>query len=173
MQNSKRLPREEISKKCQQLKAQNHQIVLCHGCFDLLHIGHLRHFKAAKSFGDILIVSLTADKFISKGTFQPIFSQELRMEFVASLECVDYVAFSNNPSAVEEIRLIKPHFFAKGSDYKIRNEHTNPNIYLEEQAVAEMGGKLVYTDDLTFSSTNLLEIITERLKKGIPIGCNI
>ena len=147
----------EIAEICSHLKKKN-KIVLCHGCFDVLHIGHVRHFKVAKQYGDILIVSITADNYIKKGPFQPVFSQKLRMEFVASLEIVNYVTLSESPSAVEIIQAIQPDIFAKGSDYKVRTQNTNPNIYFEEQVLKEHGGKLVYTDEINFSSTDLVKL---------------
>ena len=72
-------------------KNKGKKIVLCHGVFDLLHIGHIKHFKGAKNFGDILVVSLTPDIYVRKGPGKPAFSEKLRLEAVASLDVVNYV----------------------------------------------------------------------------------
>ena len=74
--------------------------VLCHGVFDLLHIGHIKYFEEAKSMGDILVVTLTPDKFVNKGSGRPVFNQTLRAEALASLECVDYVAINEWSTAM-------------------------------------------------------------------------
>ena len=72
--------KEEIEKKIVFLRKKQKKIVLCHGVFDLLHIGHIKHFKEAKTLGDIVIVSITSDKFVNKGPNRPIFNQNLRAE---------------------------------------------------------------------------------------------
>src|SRR5665213_2536653 len=80
------------------------KIVHCHGVFDLLHIGHLRHLKAARKFGDLLVVTITPDRFVNKGPGRPAFTETLRAEALAMLECVDIVAINNWPKAVEIIK---------------------------------------------------------------------
>jgi len=134
------------------------------GVFDFLHFGHLRHFKAAKQRGDVLVVTVTPDQFVSKGLGRPVFPQEYRVEFVAALAPVDYVALNRWPSAVETIRLLRPAVFVKGSDYKIRDDNVNPNIFSEERAIQEVGGKLVYTDEIMYSSTELLQQYCRQLE---------
>src|SRR5436190_19918045 len=106
---------EALAKELDNLRAQGKRIVQCHGVFDLLHIGHVRHFEQARKLGDVLVVTLTPDQFVNKGIGRPAFPETLRAEFLASLGCVDYVAVNNWPSAVETIRMLKPAIFAKGS----------------------------------------------------------
>src|ERR1700722_1754260 len=72
-------------------------VVQCHGVFDLLHIGHIRHFQEAKKSGEILVVTLTPDRFVNKGPHRPVFTETLRAEAIASLEAVDYVAINKWP----------------------------------------------------------------------------
>jgi len=79
------------------------------------------------------------------------------MELIAELETVDYVALNQWDSAIETIKLIRPTYFVKGADYKIRTASTNHNIMLEEKVINDVGGELVYTDEVRFSSTHLLE----------------
>ena len=131
-------------------------IVQCHGVFDLVHIGHIRHFEEAKSLGDILIVSVTPDSYVNKGTNRPVFSEELRAEAIAALDCVDYVTINQWPTAVEAISLLKPHIYAKGSDYKNSKEDITGGIKKESDKVSEIGSKIIYTDDIVFSSSNLI-----------------
>jgi rfaE bifunctional protein nucleotidyltransferase chain/domain len=90
------------------------RIVLCHGCFDLLHVGHVRYLEAARSLGDVLVVTVTPDEFVNKGPDRPAFTQDLRAEHLASLACVDFAAVNRWPTAVPTIELLKPDVYAKG-----------------------------------------------------------
>ena len=102
----------DLVEEVRKLKGRNLKVVQCHGVFDLLHIGHIRHFEQAKKLGDILIVTVTPDRFVNKGVGRPAFSEALRAEVIASLDCVDYVAVNQWPSAVESIKLVQPDVFA-------------------------------------------------------------
>ena len=127
-------------------------ISLTHGVFDFLHVGHKRYFEKAKSYADLLIVSITTDKFVNKGPSRPIFNQHLRAEMIASLEAVDYVILSDDETAVNIISQIKPKFYVKGKDYKNLKEDLTKNIFKEKRAVEKNGGKIVFTDEIQFSS---------------------
>jgi rfaE bifunctional protein kinase chain/domain/rfaE bifunctional protein nucleotidyltransferase chain/domain len=131
-------------------------VVQCHGVFDLLHIGHIRHFQAAKQHGDLLVVTITPDRFVNKGPHRPVFAEALRAEAIASLDGVDYVAINKWPTAVEAIELIRPNVYAKGADYSDASTDHTGGITLERRAVESVGGKLVFTDEITFSSSTLL-----------------
>jgi cytidyltransferase-like protein len=128
----------------------------CHGVFDLLHVGHLRHFKEAKHQSDILVVTLTADEFVNKGPHRPAFNQDLRAESIAALECVDFVAVNPSPSAETAIQKIRPSLFFKGSDYKTRETPPDSKLSTELALVEKLGGKVVFTDDIQFSSSSLI-----------------
>src|SRR5262245_58630364 len=99
-------------------RAAGRRIVHCHGVFDLLHIGHIRHFEQARKLGDVLVVTLTPDRFVNKGINRPAFTESLRAEFLSSLRSVDYVAINRWPTAVETIRMLRPAVFAKGSEFR-------------------------------------------------------
>ncbi len=144
------------------LKKQGKKIAQCHGCFDLLHIGHVKHFESAKKIADVLIVTVTPDRFVNKGPGRPVFPENLRLESIAALQVVDYVALNEWPTAVETIKLLKPDFYVKGPDYKRPEEDITRNIGLEEDAVKAVGGKLYITEDETFSSS---KIISARMSK--------
>jgi len=98
------------------LKREGQTLVHCHGVFDLLHPGHLRHLQAAKREGDILVVTITPDQYVNRGPNRPVFSEQLRAEQVATLECVDYVAINKWPTAVETIKLLKPDVYGWRQD---------------------------------------------------------
>jgi rfaE bifunctional protein kinase chain/domain/rfaE bifunctional protein nucleotidyltransferase chain/domain len=143
---SKLLDEERVSKK----------IVHCHGVFDLLHVGHIRHFEEAKRMGDVLVVTLTPDQYVNKGPGRPAFKQDLRLETIAALECVDYVALNKWPKAIDTIKLLKPNIYAKGPDYKAKDKDVTGGIYQEEEAVKSVGGEIAFTEDITFSSSSLI-----------------
>ena len=96
-------------------KLNGQKTVLCHGVFDLLHLGHIKHFEEAKKKCDILIVSLTCDKFVFKGPDRPKFNQNERMEALAALQIVDFVILSDYESAEQNIAQIKPKYYFKQS----------------------------------------------------------
>jgi len=147
---------EELAGIAASLRAEKKKVVHCHGVFDLLHIGHIRHFEQARRLGDILIVTVTPDRYVNKGPHRPVFREELRVEAVAALECVDYVALNKWPMAVETIQLLKPDFYVKGSEYREAEKDITRGIALEEAAIRSVGGQLAFTNDITFSSSNLI-----------------
>ena len=147
---------ESLSRKILILKSEGKKIVLCHGTFDLLHIGHHRYLKKARSFGDILVVTLTADSYVKKGPGRPVFQQDLRAEVLANLEIVDYVSCVESVTAVPAIEAVKPDFYVKGIEYKNTSEDVTGNINIESKTVEKYGGDIVFTDDITFSSSSLL-----------------
>jgi len=149
-------PLEQLAKIIASLRAKNRKTVHCHGVFDLLHIGHIRHFEQAKRLGDTLVVTVTPDRYINKGPHHPAFTEDLRAEAIAALDCVDYVAINNWPNAVETIKLLKPDIYAKGSDYKDARKDYSGKIIDEEAAVKSVGGNIAFTEDIMFSSSSLI-----------------
>lgn len=147
---------EELAVVLKRARKDGKKIVHCHGVFDLLHPGHVKHFQAAKSKGDILIVTLTKDEYVNKGPGRPVFNHHLRAETIAAIGCVDFVAINNGPTAVEAIKKLKPSYYAKGSDYAQKQEDVTGMIYKEEEAVRAVGGMLHFTDEISFSSSSLI-----------------
>ena len=147
------------------LRGEGKKIVHCHGVFDLVHIGHLRHFEEAKRYGDVLVVTLTPDHWVNKGPHRPAFPAELRAEMVGALGCVDFVAINQWPTAVETIKLLKPNYFAKGSEYREASKDVTGFISAEEEAVRAIGAHLVFTEDIVFSSSTLINRHLPRLTK--------
>lgn len=154
-QNPKIITIEDLADLLSHIKKEK-KIVLCHGVFDLLHIGHIKYFENAKTAGDILIVTVTPDRYVNKGPNRPAFPEQLRCEAIAALAVVDYVALNEWPTAVETIQLLKPDIYAKGSEYKKSENDVTGMIVAEERALQESGGSMLFTDEIVFSSSALL-----------------
>ena len=134
--------------------------VLAHGCFDLLHVGHIRFLRAARALGDRLVVSITADAFINKGPGHPLFNQWQRQEILLGLRDVDEVYVSYESTGVTAINTICPDIYAKGGDYA--NGDISGQLELERKAVEACRGKLVIVPGLQkFSSTTYIKRLHE------------
>ena len=131
-------------------------VVHCHGVFDLLHLGHLLHFEAAKREGDVLAVTVTADEFVNRGPGRPIYTHEQRACFVAALECVDFVAINYEDSAENLIRKLRPDVYIKGQDYKDAEKDITRKIFAEKEAVESVGGRIHFTNEPAMSSSRLI-----------------
>ena len=131
-------------------------VVMCHGVFDLVHPGHIRHLLYAKSKADILVTSLTADLHIAKANYRPFVPQELRALNLAALEMVDYVLIDEEATPLRNLALIQPDFFAKGYEYQ--NGGVHPKTQEEINAVERYGGEVLFTPgDIVYSSSALIE----------------
>jgi rfaE bifunctional protein kinase chain/domain/rfaE bifunctional protein nucleotidyltransferase chain/domain len=147
---------EALARELGPLRALGRRIVHAHGVFDLLHVGHIRHLREARSLGDVLVVTVPEDKHVNKGPHRPAFTETLRAEALAALSDVDYVAVNRNPTAIEAIRAIRPSIYVKGPDYKEHAQDITGMIAAEEEAVRDVGGRIAITEDMTFSSSQLL-----------------
>lgn len=147
---------EELACIAKQERTKGQVVVQAHGSFDLMHPGHLKHLEAARAFGDILMVTVTGDQYINKGPNRPVFGEQLRAEMLAALEVVDYVAINYHPDAVSAILKIAPSYYVKGQDYKNPEADITGKITAERHAVEAGGGTIAFTDEITFSSTELL-----------------
>ena len=155
MSKRKILPLEVIAARLAAMKRVGKTIVHCHGCFDLLHVGHIKHLQAAKRMGDALVVTVTPDKYVNKGLGRPAFTEDLRAESLAALECVDFVAIDRGPTAVEAIRIVRPDYYVKGQEFE--NLPRPPaRLQAEIDAVGQVGGQIRFTHEAVFSSTALL-----------------
>lgn len=150
------LARPELTERCSAARAAGSIIVLANGCFDLIHVGHIRYLEAAKQLGGTLVVGLNSDEQarILKGAGRPFVPQNERAEIVAALRCVDIVTIFDEPTVGQLIRAIRPDIHAKGTDY---SEETVP----ERDIVAEVGGRVaIVGDPKDHSSTELVANIT-------------
>jgi rfaE bifunctional protein kinase chain/domain len=144
-------------------RPRKRKVIMCHGVFDVVHPGHLRHLIYAKSKANILIASLTADQHISKGQYRPHVPQDLRAINLAAFEVVDYVIIDSNPTPLGNIGKLQPDFFAKGYEY------TATGIPQKTQEEAEIlqsyGGKMIFTPgDIVYSSSKLIDLAPPSIK---------
>jgi len=156
MTTQKILGIDSLVKLAHELRQEGKKVVLCHGTFDLMHTGHIRYLQRAQKEGDILMVTVTADEFVNKGPGRPVFGEQLRAENLASLECVNYVAVNYAATAVDLLEKIRPSLYVKGMEYKDHASDVTGNISREIAAVEKHGGSIFYTDEITFSSSELL-----------------
>lgn len=156
MSSGKILTLDELATLSRTLQQQGRRVVLCHGTFDLMHAGHIRHLQRAKQEGDVLVVTVTGDAYVNKGPGRPVFNEQLRAEYIAALACVDYVAINPAVTAIGALSKIQPNIYAKGSDYRSHGDDVTGNIALEQAAAEAHGGRVFYTDEITFSSSSLL-----------------
>lgn len=147
---------EELANELALFRLKGKKIVHCHGVFDILHLGHIKHFQTAKSYGDILIVSVTSDEFINKGLKRPFFNEKQRAEMLSNLSCIDYVCVNNDFTPINLIKKIKPSYYVKGNDYKDLSDDITKNIVKEKKAIEEVNGELKYTNEIQFSSSSIL-----------------
>jgi rfaE bifunctional protein kinase chain/domain/rfaE bifunctional protein nucleotidyltransferase chain/domain len=132
------------------------KVIMCHGTFDIVHPGHVRHLLYAKSKGDLLIASLTADAHIAKANFRPFVPQELRALNLAALEVVDFVVIDRDPTPIRNIGIIQPDYFAKGYEYTRTGLH--PRTAEEMAAVEAYGGEIMFTPgDIVYSSSQIID----------------
>ena len=157
--------KEEILKIINKLKYKKKKIVMCHGVFDVLHTGHINHFIKSKSLGDILIVSITADKYIRKGPNRPFYNLMKRMQMVNQLKVVDYVIPSTETTSINNLKLIKPNIYCKGEDYKNSSNDLTKNIILEKKITNKNNGKIIFTNTPMHSSSYILKSNFDFLNK--------
>lgn len=152
--NAKICTRDELLARRDAARASGGRVVHCHGCFDIVHPGHIRHLRQAKQLGDILLITITGDAAIGKGAGRPLIPQELRAENLAALDFVDWVCVESAPTAVGLLEAVQPDVYVKGQEYET-NQH--PGFAAERDAVERHGGRVVFTSgDVVFSSTALI-----------------
>lgn len=124
---------------------------LCHGCFDIVHLGHIYHLKRARTMVDRLFVSVTADNFVNKGPDRPVFPDCKRAEFLASIRYCDHVIVNNMPTAEYIIKALRPDVYFKGADY---SDGSDVRLQAEKALVESVGRRMVLTDNRIFDSTS-------------------
>ena len=156
--NPKLVLRAELSALGQRLRAEGKRVVFANGCFDLLHVGHVRYLQGAKQQGDVLVVGLNSDRSVRelKGEGRPLLPAEARAELVAALECVDYVVIFDELTACPVLLDLRPHVHAKGTDY------TEQNVP-ERETVEGFGGVVRIVGDAKGHSTR--DILAEIVRK--------
>jgi len=132
------------------------KVIMCHGTFDIVHPGHVRHLLYAKSKADILVASLTCDEHIKKANFRPFVPEDLRAINLAALEVVDYVVIDRDPTPIRNLTIIQPDYFAKGYEYS--TEGLPPKTQEEKDTIESYGGEIIFTPgDIIYSSSHIIE----------------
>ena len=132
------------------------KIAMCHGTFDVVHPGHIRHLYFVKDKTDILVASLTCDEHISKANYRPFVPEDLRAMNLASLEMVDYVIIDRGATPLSNIKTIRPDYYAKGYEYS--SEGIHPKTQEEMKVLESYGGEIIFTPgDIVYSSSNIIE----------------
>lgn len=169
--NKKILNTKDIVKKIKLLKKNKKKIILCHGVFDLLHLGHIQHFQKAKKLGDILIVSTTTDKFVNKGFGKPYFNLSERQEALSSIKFIDFIVPSDFEDARGIIKVIQPDIYCKGIEFKNFSKDISGKIKFEEKEIKKYGGKIAFVSGKVFSSSSIVnnktDVFNEDIKKFI------
>lgn len=147
---------DELAHIVRKAREAGRRVAHCHGVFDLLHIGHIKHLEAARRLGDLLVVTVTPDPFVNKGPGRPAFTDQQRCDALAALSSVDYVAVNRWPTAVETLALLQPSLYVKGSEYRQEAQDVTGKIADEVAAVREHGGEVAFTDEVVHSSSTLL-----------------
>ena len=143
------------------------KIILCHGVFDVVHPGHIRHLAYAKTKSDILVVSITADRHIKKGIYRPHIPEGLRALNLAAFEMVDYVMIDHQKTPLKTLAELKPDYFAKGFEYTSNGLH--PATQEEVDIVEDYGGQMIFTPgDVVYSSSKFLNLSIPKLDALSP-----
>ncbi len=138
------------------------KVIMCHGVFDIVHPGHIRHLIYAKGKADILVVSITADRHIAKDVYRPHVPQDLRAVNLAAFEFVDYVIIDKNDAPLENLKIIKPDFYAKGFEYHA--DGYPPKTQAEIDLLQSYGGEIIFTPgDIVYSSSKLISSYEPKL----------
>ena len=148
---------DEAGLKKLKLVLKKKKIVLCHGVFDLLHIGHINYFHAAKKIGEVLVVSVTDDNYVNKGPGRPAFKIQNRIKFLKEINCIDYVCISKSPTAEKIIKSLKPNYYCKGPDYSGSQKiNKDLNLKKEIKALNSVKGKFKTVNEEVFSSSKFI-----------------
>ena len=154
-------PREKLKEELNRLRKEGKKIIFTNGCFDILHVGHIRYLKEAKKIGDILIVAINSDSSVraTKGEKRPLIPENERAEVVASLKSVDYVTIFHESTPLELIEYLRPHIIVKGGDW-VEEE------VVGRESVKKGGGKVVIVPEIRgASTTNIIEKIMKVYRK--------
>lgn len=151
------------------------KVVLCHGAFDLVHPGHINHLEEAKKIGDILIVTITADRFLKKHLHSPLYNENERLDFLQKLKFIDHVFVIDDETAIPAIQAFRPHFYCKGKEYK--KDDNIGNLQKEKITAKKHNCEIIYIGKNVKSSSkifaeNFFELSDKNIKKNILINKN-
>jgi rfaE bifunctional protein nucleotidyltransferase chain/domain len=147
---------DELADVIRESRASGKIVGLCHGCFDILHIGHIRHFAAARGFCDLLFVSVTGDQFVNKGPDRPVIPEQERAEVVGSLKSVAGAMINQAETVVDALRRLRPSVYFKGQEYQ---NSTDARFLEEKRAAGEAGIEVRHTFEKVYSSSKIIYAI--------------
>ena len=150
--------REKLAKIVRHAQKEGKKVVTTNGCFDVLHVGHVRYLQGARKLGDMLVVAVNSDTSVRalKGKLRPLVPEDERAEMLAALECVDYVNIFSELDPIALLLELKPDIHVKGGDYKLEQ-------LIEREAVESHGGKVVVGFNVPGkSTTDLIKVIVEK-----------
>ena len=151
----------ELQEIIDDLKAKGRRIVFTNGCFDLLHIGHIRYLEEAKALGDVLVIGVNSDHSVQnlKGSQRPILPEEERAEILSGLGCVDYITIFNESDPYQLISFLQPHVLVKGGDW-------TKETTVGREIIEKLGGEVVILPFVKGTSTsNIIDTILKRYEK--------
>ena len=158
--NGKAIPRDEVAALGERLRREGRRIAFANGCFDLIHVGHVRYLKGARETADVLVVGVNSDQSVRalKGAGRPLLAAAARSELVAALESVDYVVVFDEPTVAEILEELRPDIHCKGTDY---TQETVP----EREVMRRLGGAVrIVGDPKDHSTRDILAEIARRAK---------
>lgn len=159
---SKIVTPEQLADIVRALQAEGKTVVHCHGVFDLVHPGHINYFEQAHKIGDVVYVGVLADRFVKKGPGRPRFPEAIRLKWVASLECVDYVVLNEEEGPWSVIRTCRPNFYTKGESERPKLDDPNCRLIEDKRTIESVGGELRFTPEMEVHSTDLFKALDEK-----------
>ena len=153
--------KEDLRKIVDDFKTKGEKIIFTNGCFDLLHVGHIRYLEEAKALGDILVVGINSDQSVRriKGPYRPILPEEERAEILSGLGCVDYITIFDEADPLELISFLRPHILVKGGDW-------TKETTVGKEVVEQSGGEVIILPFVQGATTsNIIEVILKRYEK--------
>ena len=149
--------KKQIFDKLKKLRLKKHTLVMCHGVFDVIHSGHIKYFEQAKNLGNILLVSVTTDKYVNKGPLRPINKTKERIQVLENLKLIDFVVESDSSTAEKNIHYFKPDIYCKGPDYRYK-KNSDANLEKEISLLKKNNGKFISVKHKKKSSNKIIKL---------------
>ncbi len=160
----KALQLNKLVKKRDLYKKKKIKVVLAHGVFDVIHVGHILYFEEAKKKNRVLIVSVTSDKYVDKGENRPVFNLKERIKILSSIDSIDHIVVSDSKSSINVIKKLKPDYYIKGKDYRDIKFDIANNLDAEIKAVNSVKGKFIFSKSKLYSSSKIIGINSKKNK---------
>jgi cytidyltransferase-like protein len=172
LREEKAIPFGEAGQYFAELRAAGLTIVQSHGIWDLMHPGHICHLEEAAALGDVLVVTVTADKHVRKGPGRPYFNENLRLRSLAALACVRHVVLVPSPDGGAAISCVQPHVYCRGKEYEDPDFDPSGMVAAEVETARRLGAEVRYIGAIKYSSTKLLNQYFDHLSGPVRAFCN-